>query len=269
MRRDPRSILITGASSGIGRAVARAYAEPGRRLTLIGRHAERLAAVAAECNVKGAATETVLLDVRDREAAWRTLRELDAREPFDLVLANAGIATGLKPGQFAENPDAVRGTIATNLFGVLNTVEPLIDPMCARGRGQIAIVSSIAAIRGLPYSPAYCASKAAVHLYADSLRGNLEPRGVTVSLICPGFVHTPMNEKLIAAKPLAISDEKAARIIRRGLDRGRALIAFPRLLYLGARFVSFLPARLVDRVMNRMHVDMQETPERMPGGVLP
>jgi short-subunit dehydrogenase len=269
MRRDPRSILITGASSGIGRAVARAYAEPGRRLTLIGRHAERLAAVAAECTVKGAATETVLLDVRDREAAWRTLRELDAREPFDLVLANAGIATGLKPGQFAENPDAVRGTIATNLFGVLNTVEPLIDPMCARGRGQIAIVSSIAAIRGLPYSPAYCASKAAVHLYADSLRGNLEPRGVTVSLICPGFVHTPMNEKLIAAKPLAISDEKAARIIRRGLDRGRALIAFPRLLYLGARFVSFLPARLVDRVMNRMHVDMQETPERMPGGVLP
>ncbi|MGA8601265.1 MAG: SDR family NAD(P)-dependent oxidoreductase, partial [Beijerinckiaceae bacterium] len=219
--------------------------------------------------VKGAATETVLLDVRDREAAWRTLRELDAREPFDLVLANAGIATGLKPGQFAENPDAVRGTIATNLFGVLNTVEPLIDPMCARGRGQIAIVSSIAAIRGLPYSPAYCASKAAVHLYADSLRGNLEPRGVTVSLICPGFVHTPMNEKLIAAKPLAISDEKAARIIRRGLDRGRALIAFPRLLYLGARFISFLPARLVDRVMNRMHVDMQETPERMPGGVLP
>jgi short-subunit dehydrogenase len=269
MRRDPRSILITGASSGIGHAVARAYAEPGRRLTLIGRHAERLAAVAAECTVKGAATETVLLDVRDREAAWRTLRELDAREPFDLVLANAGIATGLKPGQFAENPDAVRGTIATNVFGVLNTVEPLIDPMCARGRGQIAIVSSIAAIRGLPYSPAYCASKAAVHLYADSLRGNLEPRGVTVSLICPGFVHTPMNEKLIAAKPLAISDEKAARIIRRGLDRGRALIAFPRLLYLGARFISFLPARLVDRVMNRMHVDMQETPERMPGGVLP
>jgi short-subunit dehydrogenase len=269
MRRDPRSILITGASSGIGRAVARAYAEPGRRLTLIGRHAERLAAVAAECTAKGAATETVLLDMRDREAAWRTLRELYAQEPFDLVLANAGIATGLKPGQFAENPDAVRGTIATNLFGVLNTVEPLIDPMCARGRGQIAIVSSIAAIRGLPYSPAYCASKAAVHLYADSLRGNLEPRGVTVSLICPGFVHTPMNEKLIAAKPLAISDEKAARIIRRGLDRGRALIAFPRLLYLGARFISFLPARLVDRVMNRMHVDMQETPERMPGGVLP
>jgi short-subunit dehydrogenase len=269
MRRDPRSILITGASSGIGRAVARVYAEPGRHLTLIGRNAERLAAVAAECRASGAAVETAALDVRDREAVWRRLRELDSQHQFDLVLANAGIATGLKPGQFTENPDAVRGTIATNLFGVLNTVEPLIEPMCARGRGQIAVVSSIAAIRGLPYSPAYCATKAAVHLYADSLRGNLEPRGVIVSLICPGFVHTPMNEKLVAAKPLAISEEKAARIIRRGLDRGRALIAFPRLLYLGARVMSFLPARLVDRVMNRMHVEMQETPERMPGGALP
>jgi short-subunit dehydrogenase len=269
MRLARGSILITGASSGIGRAVARAYAEPGRRLTLVGRNAERLTAVAAECMAKGAISEIANLDVRDREQMWRRLRELDARHQFDLVLANAGIATGLKPGQFTENPDAVRGTIATNLFGVLNTVEPLLEPMRARGVGQIALVSSIAAIRGLPYSPAYCASKAAVHLYAESLRGNLEPHGVIVSLICPGFVHTPMNEKLVAAKPLAISDEKAARIIRRGLDRGRALIAFPRLLYLGARFMSFLPARLVDGVMNRMHVEVQETPERMSGGALP
>jgi short-subunit dehydrogenase len=269
MRLDPRSILITGASSGIGRAVARAYAEPGRRLILVGRNAERLRAVATECSARGSVAETAVLDVRDRVEMWRRLRELDALHCFDLILANAGIATGLMPGQLTESPDAVRGAIATNLFGVLNTVEPLIEPMCARGRGQIAVVSSIAAIRGLPYSPAYCATKAAVHLYADSLRGNLEPRGVVVSLICPGFVHTPMNEKLVAAKPLAISDEKAARIIRRGLDRGRALIAFPRLLYLGARLISFLPARLVDRVMNRMHVEIQETPERMPGGAVP
>ncbi|MEA2757650.1 MAG: hypothetical protein QOH65_263 [Methylobacteriaceae bacterium] len=268
MRLNPRSILITGASSGIGRAVARAYAEPGRRLALLGRSAERLGAIAAECAARGATVETSALDVRNREQMWRRLRELDAQHEFDLVLANAGIATGLAPGQFTENPDAVRGIIATNLFGVLNTVEPLIEPMCARGRGQIAVVSSIAAIRGLPYSPAYCATKAAVHLYADSLRGNLEPRGVIVSLICPGFVHTPMNEKLVAAKPLAMSEEKAARTIRRGLDNGRALIAFPRLLYLGARLISFLPARLVDRVMNRMHVEMQETPERMPGEAL-
>src|SRR3954454_8519111 len=102
MRLDPRSILITGASSGIGRAVAHAYAEPGRRLTLVGRDAARLDAVAAQCAAKGAMVDTAALDVRDRERMWQRLRELDAQHQFDLVLANAGIATGLRPGQLTE-----------------------------------------------------------------------------------------------------------------------------------------------------------------------
>ena len=118
-------------------------------------------------------------------AQWITAA--DARRPFDLVIANAGITTGLAPGDIAEDPDAVRAIIGINLIGVLNTVEPLIGPMCARGAGQIAFIGSIAGLRGLPYAPSYCATKAAVHAYSKSLRGRIEARGVRVSLIIPAL----------------------------------------------------------------------------------
>lgn len=263
MKLAPRSILITGASSGIGAAVAREYAAPGVRLVLVGRDGQRLEQVAVACRAKGAEVELGLVDVRDRAAMRDFLLAADARRPLELLLANAGINTGLPAGELAEDPDAVRGIFAINLLGVLNTVEPLIAPMAARGAGVIAMTGSIAAVRGLPYSPAYCATKAAVHLYAESLRGTLARKGVAVSLIVPGFVHTPLNADLVAPKPLAMNDERAARIIRRGLDRRKPLIAFPRLLYWGARLTTVLPTRLVDFFMVRQRVDVPVTRERM------
>lgn len=258
----PRSILITGASSGIGRALALEYSAPDVALFLVGRDAARLEEVAEAARAKGARAETHRLDVRDRPGMAAALKAIDARAPLDLVVANAGIATGLPDGALAEDPDAVRGIIAINLLGALNTVEPLIEPFCARGRGVLALTGSLAALRGLPYSPAYCATKAAVHLYAESLRGALGARGVKVSLIVPGFVHTPLNADLVSAKPLAMSDAKAARIIRRGLDRGRPTIAFPRLLYWGMRLLSVLPPGFVDYFMVRQRVDVPVTRER-------
>lgn len=263
MKLAPRSILITGASSGIGAAVAREYAAPGVRLVLVGRDGQRLEQVAVACRAKGAEVELGMVDVRDRAAMRDFLLAADARRPLELLLANAGINTGLPAGELAEDPDAVRGIFAINLLGVLNTVEPLIAPMAARGAGVIAMTGSIAAVRGLPYSPAYCATKAAVHLYAESLRGTLARKGVAVSLIVPGFVHTPLNADLVAPKPLAMNDERAARIIRRGLDRRKPLIAFPRLLYWGARLTTVLPTRLVDFFMVRQRVDVPVTRERM------
>ncbi|MDE2577449.1 MAG: SDR family NAD(P)-dependent oxidoreductase [Hyphomicrobiales bacterium] len=257
-----RHAVITGASSGIGRAVAMAYAAPLMRLTLIGRDSRRLEEAAAACKAKGAEVETAALDVRDRAAMRDFLVALDRRAPVDLLIANAGISTGLPAGALTEDPDAVRGIVAINLLGALNTVEPLIAPMCARGRGRIALTGSISALRGLPHCPAYCATKAAVHLYAESLRGQLARHGVGVSLIVPGFVHTPLNADLVSPKPLAMDDSKAARIIRRGLDRGKATIAFPRLLYWGARLLTVLPVRLVDFFMVRQHVDVPVTKER-------
>ena len=191
---QPNSVLITGASSGIGRALALGYAQPQVRLALVGRNRERLAEVAAAASAKGAEVEPVRLDVRDRTAMKDWMTTADADHPFDLVIANAGITTGLAPQALTEDPEAVRAVLATNLVGVLNSVEPLIGPMAARGRGHIAVVGSVAGLISLPYSPAYCAAKAAVHAYATALRGRLEPRGVCVSLVIPGFIKTPLNE---------------------------------------------------------------------------
>ena len=260
---QPRSILITGASSGIGRALALVYARQEVSLSLIGRDRERLEDVAATARAQGADVSLGQLDVRDQVAMAEWIKAADARRPFDLVIANAGITTGLAPGDIAEDPQAVRAIIGVNLIGVLNTVEPLIAPMCGRGAGQIAFIGSIAGLRGLPYSPSYCATKAAVHAYSESLRGRIEASGVRVSLIIPGFVKTPLNDSIDAIKPLEMTGTEAALLIQRGLERGRAVIAFPRSLYLLARVSRILPIRLVDKVMARFRVNVPQTEERI------
>ncbi len=263
LKRPPRAILITGASSGIGRALALAYAAPGVALALTGRDADRLEAVAAQARAQGAAVEASRLDVRDQAAMARWIADADARLRFDLCVANAGITTGLGPGELREDPQAARAVLGANLFGVLNTIEPLLEPMLARGSGQIAVIGSVAGLRALPYAPAYCAAKAAVHAWTEALRGRLEPAGLCVSLVIPGFVKTPLNDSIEAIKPFEISDAEAARLIRRGLDRGEAVIAFPWPLYFAARLGRMLPPRLADRILSRFEVKAPTTRERV------
>ncbi len=261
-----KRLLITGASSGIGRALAIAYARDGASLYLLGRDKARLDATAEACRAAGAAeVETRVADVRDREAMARVVEAAHAARPIDIIVANAGVATGLSPGQILETPEAVRATLAINVAGVFNTVEPAIPAMTSRKQGQIAIVGSMAGVRSLPYSPAYCAAKASVHMWADCLRGQLAPHGVKVSLIVPGFVKTPMSARTKSWQPSAISDAKAAEIIKRGLERRRPVIAFPQYMYYALRFFSFLPPSLVDGIMRRFHVVVPESPERGEG----
>ncbi len=247
----PRHLLITGASSGIGAALARHYAAPGRRLTLTGRNRARLDAAAAACRAAGAEVETHLVDVTDRAAMARALRAADRAQPIDLLIANAGISAGTGAAD-SEPPEQARAIFATNLDGVLNAVEPAVAVMTARGRGQIALMSSLAAFRGFPGAPAYCASKAAVRIYGEALRGHLADKGVAVSVICPGYVKSPMTEVNDFPMPLLMEAEKAAAIIARGLARERGRIAFPRRLYAAVWLLALLPPRLTDPLLSRL-----------------
>ena len=245
----PRAILITGASSGIGEALAREYAEPGRFLALSGLNVERLKAVAEACRGFGAEADGQTVDVADRDASAKWVKGIDADYPLDLVIANAGISAGT--GGRGESESQARDIFAVNLAGVLNTVWPALGPMRERGHGQIAIISSIAAFRGIPGIPAYSASKAAVKAYGEALRGWLKPDGIRVSVVCPGFVRTRMTDKNPYPMPFIMDAAKAARIIRRGLELNKARIAFPWPMYFMAWLLGALPPGWTDPLLRR------------------
>lgn len=242
--REPRHILITGASSGLGEALAKAYARAGVRLALGGRNRERLEAVAAGCRASGAEVTTGVLDVTDAAglAAW--IEREDRIAPLDLIIANAGASAGTGSG--GETAEQARRIFAVNLDGVVNTLQPAIRLMAARGHGQLALMSSLASFRGFPGAPAYCASKAAVRVYGEALRGALARHGIAVSVICPGFVRTPMTAVNKFPMPFLMKADRAAAIIRRGLARRKARIAFPRRLYAMTWLLAALPPGVTD-----------------------
>lgn len=253
--RFPRSILITGASSGIGRALAFAYAAPGVTLALGGRDAQRIDSVVAACRAKGAVASAFLADVVDKESMRRHVGAADRAATLDLVIANAGISEISGPG--GETEEQARRIFAVNVDGVMNTVFPAVDAMRAREpvdgvRGQIAIMASLAGFHGYPGAPAYVASKNAVRAWGESLRGELHGEGIRVSVICPGFVATPMTDGATFPQPFKLSAERAAQIVKRGLARDRSRIAFPWPTYFAAWLGIALPERMVDPLIRRM-----------------
>jgi short-subunit dehydrogenase len=248
--RNPRSILITGASSGIGEALALRYAAAGTTLALSGRDAGRLDTVAAACGARGAEVTAAIVDVTDQAALARWLETSDDQRPLDLVIANAGISAGTADG--TETPAQARAVFAVNLDGALNTVLPLVPRFTARRRGQFALMSSLASFRGFPGAPAYCASKAALRVWGEALRGDLAPQGVEVSVICPGFVVSRMTAQNKFPMPMLMPTERAVAIIQRGLARNRARIAFPFPLYAAAWLAGLLPPGLTDPLFRRL-----------------
>jgi short-subunit dehydrogenase len=251
MRAPYRVALITGASSGLGAALALAYAGPGVALGLVGRNEERLAATAAACRTAGAMVDGAAIDVTDGPALAAWLGAFDRAYPVELLIANAGIEAGPDPDSPGE-PLAVTGRqIATNLLGAVNTIAPLVPAMCGRGRGRIAVIASIAAFRGLPYNPGYCASKAGLRAYGEAMRPRLAPRGVGVTVVCPGFFTSPMTDRWEGPTPFLVSGDRAARRIKRGIDRGARRVSFPWPLVFGMRFCDLAPAAIGDAILRR------------------
>jgi short-subunit dehydrogenase len=244
------TVLITGASSGIGAALAEGYATAGTTLILTARNEARLDEVAARCVAKGARVHTASIDVRDRLRLHDFIVEMDSATPIDLVIANAGISTGSFAGN--ETLDAAEIVFDVNVNGVINTIHPLIERMQARRRGHIAIMSSLAGICPLPSAPAYSASKAAVRVYGDALRGKLRPHGVAVSVICPGWITTPLTDKNQFPMPFIMPVATAAHTIIRNLEQKKRRIAFPLMLYIPLRILCAFPVSWSDFILTAM-----------------
>lgn len=241
---DPKVIFITGASSGIGEALALYYARAGRVLILTGRDDIRLKHVADACLMKGAQVHARVIDVRARAEMAEWIISIDAENPVDLVVANAGISAGTSGAYAGEDYAQVRYVFDVNLMGVLNTIEPLQARMVARGWGQIALMASLAGYRGWPGAPAYCASKAAVKVYGEALRGVLKPHGVGVTVICPGFVRTRMTAHNNFSMPFIMDAQTAAKHIACNLKKNKGRIAFPFI----HSFFAWLFMALADRL---------------------
>jgi short-subunit dehydrogenase len=245
------SALITGASSGIGAALAAALAAPGTTLHLSGRNSERLATVTATCRERGATITAKALDVRDAEAMSGWIRGAGS---LDLVIANAGVSGRSVTGS-AEDPAKTRTIFDINLGGVLNTVLPALEVMAAQPpgadgtRGRIAAVASIAAFMASPDSAAYCASKAAVHGWMVASASEARRRGILLTSICPGFIRTTMTAGYSFPMPGLMDADRAARIILRGVETGRTRVVFPWWMGLAARTAGLMPPRIMAAVI--------------------
>ena len=241
----PQVTLISGASRGLGAALAEELAAPGNHLVLIGRDALALESVSALCRTKGAKTTALVCDVSDRADLETLGARLDTAGLYpDLVISNAGILLGRTEGADLETRDAARAVLSVNLVGAIGLTALFLPHMLEQGRGQVLFVSSLAAFAPLADAPAYSAAKAGLLSYGLALRQALAPRGVTVQVACPGYVATPMARRHIGSRPSEISARSAARTIIRGVSRGRAVFGFPSALYGLARLSLLVPERL-------------------------
>lgn len=249
----PRTVLITGATGAIGGALAKVYAESGNTLILQGRNEDRLAALAEVCEARGARVITKSLDLRDGDAFHAWLEAISQQETLDLVIVNAGVNTNIGKNGEGEKWEDVQALIDINVLAAMATVSAVLPSMRARGDGQIALISSLAAYFGLPITPSYSASKAAIKVYGEALRGWLSAEGIRINVVMPGYVESQMCSDMPGPKPFMWSANKAARFIKRGLAHNQARISFPFPLNLGTWFLSVLPPSVSEWILRQLN----------------
>lgn len=230
------TVWITGASSGIGRELARQLAARVDHLAVSARSADRLDDLAGEYDT----IDAFPLDVTDADAVTACVRDIEARYgSVDLAVLNAGAWKLMDVADL--DLKAVRAGMEVNYMGVMHALDALLPGMLSRGRGHIAIVASVAGYRGLPKSVAYGPTKAALINLAETLRSELEPRGITISLVNPGFVDTPMTQDNPFPMPAIMSAQEAAERLLAGLKRRRYEIIFPRRFVYALKLLRLLP----------------------------
>jgi short-subunit dehydrogenase len=241
--------IITGASTGIGHAVARLLARRGYAVALLARRADLLDALAKEITTLGGWAVAAPCDVTDRQSVEQAVRETERQlgGPFDLAIANAGVSI---PGHASKfKLDDAEQIIRVNVLGMMYLFDAVIPSMVERRSGHFAGVASLAGLRGLPTAASYSASKAAMQAFLESSRNELAPYDVAVTIVNPGFVETPMTEKNRFRMPFLLKVEEAAHVIVEGLEDRRRVIEFPLPMSLAMRAVRALPDALFDRII--------------------
>jgi short-subunit dehydrogenase len=239
-------IVITGATSGIGAAFALHYAQPGVTLGLLGRRQDRLAEVTARCQDQGAAVIGEPLDVRDGVSMRTFAEQFVARASgVDLVIANAGVG---RPD------DLLSGDIGShaqqfeiNVIGVINTLIPFVPQMIRQQHGHLVAIASVAGFRALPGSTTYAATKIAVRTLMEGYGWALQPHGITVTSINPGFVVSEMTDNNDFKMPFLLSTDAAVRKMVRAIQRKRRVYTFPWQMAILARLLPYLPGALLRR----------------------
>lgn len=253
-------VFISGGSSGLGRGLSLHYARAGATVWAAARRKLELDALVAEAAGGPGRIVPVVLDVTNAEAQAEALRRADQDGPgLDLVIANAGVsaATSARALDWRE----VKRVLDVNVSAACVTLSAALPPMLSRGRGTVAAMCSMAAFRGLPASAAYCASKAALHTFMESLRIDLRGTGVRAVTIYPGFVKTEMTARNKHPMPFLLELDDAVRIMARGLDRGRPTIAYPFPMLASLKLAQLLPRPLWESLASRLPT---KAPGRLP-----
>lgn len=249
-------IAVTGASSGIGAALVLEFARDGCTFSLFARRIDRLEEVAEAARKRGADVLCQVGDVREANAVEQWYAAADEHQPIDLLIANAGIFDGVGPNNRLETSQEAEELVATNLLGAIYSAQAALPRMMARRHGHIAFISSLAARLPAADAPSYSASKAGLVAYAEALREYLLAYDVCVSTVLPGHVQTAQTELHQGPLPMILPVAEAARHIRRGLEKRRAIISLPRRASLLVGAARLLPWRLRARVnaSSRFHV---------------
>lgn len=242
-------IWVTGASSGLGEAVARAAAAAGHPVVASARSAEKLERLAADVGEITAQP----VDTTDRSAVAAAVAAIESAGPIDVAVLNAGTHIPVDPAAF--DAAAFRTLAEVNLMGTVHCLEAVLPAMIARGGGRIAIVASVAGYVGLPTSAAYGMTKAGLINLAESLKPELERHGVTVQLVCPGFIDTPLTRKNKFPMPFLMKADAAAQALLNGLRSDRFEIVFPRRMAWTMTLLRHLPYKAVFAITRKIASD--------------